>query len=387
MITIRRLAVIFLCSSLVAYASSQGNTFDRVRYNGGTISNSVDPKDWGNQLTVTSDLIVFTFKNGQKAEINPKSVTSLSYGQEAHRRVGTMIALAILVAPVALFGLFHKTRLHYIGIQFKTADGKSEGLLLQGDKDNYRAILVALQSVTGVPVSVAESDRGFIPVGVSTAMVKNSEAPQTTAAAVSSSPTQDGAIGIVNFASVPDGAEIYVDDNFVGDAPATLKLNSGKHIIVVRESGYQDWQRELVISGGTVNLNAKLVAGSSVAPAESAATRPAKPQDVSTADNDGSRTVVYRSAGMTHSSGWIGVTTKDDASQGVVITRVLPDSSASQAGLQEGDIIIALNGKPVNSGMAFDIAITRSTPGSQIRLGYMRGGSKFEVTMIVGKIG
>jgi PDZ domain/PEGA domain len=387
MITIRRLAVIFLCSSLVAYASSQGNTFDRVRYNGGTISNPVDPKDWGNQLTVTSDLIVFTFKNGQKAEINPKSVTSLSYGQEAHRRVGTMIALAILVAPVALFGLFHKTRLHYIGIQFKTADGKSEGLLLQGDKDNYRAILVALQSVTGVPVSVAESDRGFIPVGVTTAMVKNSEAPQTTAAAVSSSPTQDGAIGIVNFASVPDGAEIYVDDNFVGDAPATLKLNSGKHIIVVRESGYQDWQRELVISGGTVNLNAKLVAGASVAPAESAATRPAKPQDVSTADNDGSRTVVYRSAGMTHSSGWIGVTTKDDASQGVVITRVLPDSSASQAGLQEGDIIIALNGKPVNSGMAFDIAITRSTPGSQIRLGYMRGGSKFEVTMIVGKIG
>jgi len=47
-----------------------------------------------------------------------------------------MIALAILVAPVALFGLFHKTRLHYIGIQYPGADGKKEGILMQGDRDN-----------------------------------------------------------------------------------------------------------------------------------------------------------------------------------------------------------------------------------------------------------
>jgi len=69
-------------------------------------------------------------KDGKKLEIPPKSVTSLSYGQEAHRRVGTMVALAILVAPVALFGLFHKTRLHYIGIQYTTPDNKTGGILL-----------------------------------------------------------------------------------------------------------------------------------------------------------------------------------------------------------------------------------------------------------------
>lgn len=155
---------------------------------------------------------------------------------------------------------------------------------MQGDKDNYRAILVALQSVTGVPVSVAESERGFVPVGVTTATVKNSEASQTTAATASSSPAQDSEVGVVNVVSVPDGGDIYVDDNFVGNAPATLKLDSGKHVIVIKESGYQEWQRELTISGGTVNLNAKLVAGSSVTPAESPASRLAKPQDVSTAE-------------------------------------------------------------------------------------------------------
>ena len=294
--TIRRLTAVVLCWSLAAYASSQGNTFDRIRYNGGTLSNPVDPKDWGNQLTVTSDLIVFTFKNGQRVEVPPKSVTSLSYGEETHRRVGTMIALAILVAPVALFGLFHKTRLHFIGLQFKTPDGKSGGLLMQGDKDNYRAILVALQSVTGVPVSVAESERGFIPVGVTTAAVKNSEAPQTAATAASS-PAQEAEMGVVNVVSVPDGSDIYVDDNFVGNAPATLKLNSGKHVFVIKESGYEDWQRELTISGGTVNLNAKLVAGSSAAPAESPAGRATKPQQISIAVNGGSVTEVSHSAG------------------------------------------------------------------------------------------
>ena len=103
-------------------------------------------------------------KDGKKVDIPPKTVTSISYGQEAHRRVGTMVALAVLVAPVALFGLLHKTRLHYIGVQYATPDGKSVGILLQGDKDNYRAILVALQGVTGIPVSVAEKDREFVPV-------------------------------------------------------------------------------------------------------------------------------------------------------------------------------------------------------------------------------
>src|SRR5207249_3221652 len=83
--------------------------------------------------------------------------------------------LAILVAPVALFGLFHKTRLHYIGIQYTTPYNKTGGILLQGDKDNYRAILVSLQGVTGVPVGVGEKDREFVPVSVRAEVTKGEE--------------------------------------------------------------------------------------------------------------------------------------------------------------------------------------------------------------------
>jgi hypothetical protein len=48
-------------------------------------------KEWRNTLTVSSDVITLALKDGKKVEIPPKSVAALSYGQEAHRRVGTMI--------------------------------------------------------------------------------------------------------------------------------------------------------------------------------------------------------------------------------------------------------------------------------------------------------
>lgn len=254
----RQFLALVLCTCLVAYG--QGNTFTRVRYNGGTVSTKVDPKDWGNQLIVTSDLITFKLKDNQKIDIQPKSVTSLSYGQEAHRRVGTMIALGILVAPLALFGLFHKTRLHFIGVQYKTQEGKSGGLLLQGDKSNYRAILVALQSVAGVPVAVSEKDRELIPVGLTTEVTKSTEGPEAAEPTGQRTvPAESKDQGTIVVSSSPDGADVTVDDAFVGNAPATLKLSPGKHTIKVTLAGYKPWTREIsVLSHSEVKLVATL---------------------------------------------------------------------------------------------------------------------------------
>jgi membrane-associated protease RseP (regulator of RpoE activity) len=166
----------------------------------------------------------------------------------------------------------------------------------------------------------------------------------------------------VAITSVPAGAEIFVDQSFVGNTPSSIAVPTGKHIISVRKQGFRDWERALAVSGGAVNLNAELVPGTSPNISNPGVTETTRPEPARIAQEE--------------HTGWIGITTKDDASRGLVITRVLPDSSASQVGLQEGDIIISLNGKPVRSGMEFDVAITRSTPGSQIRLGYIRGTSK-----------
>ena len=254
----RKSLALVLCSSMLAYG--QGNTFTKVRYNGGSVASKVDPKDWNNNLTVTPDAITLETKDKVKVDIPPKSVTSLSYGQEAHRRVGTMVALAILVAPVALFGLFHKTRLHYIGIQYNTPDGKNAGILLQGDKDNYRAILVALQGVSGAPVSVSEKDRDFVPVGVTTSVAKESEDNKAGNQKPSEASTakQDSA-GTVSVSTVPEGADVYADNQFFGNGPATLKLKPGKHTVTVKMAGYKDWSRDISTDAGSeAHLTANL---------------------------------------------------------------------------------------------------------------------------------
>jgi S1-C subfamily serine protease len=142
----------------------------------------------------------------------------------------------------------------------------------------------------------------------------------------------------------------------------------------------------MVVAGGSANLNARLATSSSGPPSQSAGCSTAKSRELSpSAAVVASQTETQHSAG-TAASGWIGVTTKDDA-RGVVITRVLSSSSASDAGLQEGDVIIELNGKRVKSGMEFDVAITRSEPGSNARIAYIRNGSRLEANVKVGKMG
>lgn len=250
---VRKLMAVVLCMATVAYA--QGNSW-KVRNNGGSVASNVSPKEWDNRLTVTADAITLALKDNHALTIAPKAVTSLSYGQDAHRRVGTMIALAVLVAPVALFGLFHKTRLHYIGVQYKTADGKDAGILLQGDKSNYRAILVALQGVTGAPVSVSPKEREFVPVGVKTAVAAGAANEKETASTQQDAPNVTGSI---NVTTTPVGADVFVGDQFYGNSPVSLKLKPGKYTVQVKMSGYRDWSREVSTATGTeANLNAVL---------------------------------------------------------------------------------------------------------------------------------
>ncbi len=63
----------------------------------------------------------------------------------------------------------------------------------------------------------------------------------------------------VSLSSSPDGAEIYIDGEFIGNTPATLKLSSGKHLIRVVATDYKDWSREITtLAGSEVHLTANL---------------------------------------------------------------------------------------------------------------------------------
>ena len=216
-----------VCLPTAIYA--QGNNFDKVRYNGGSISTTVKPDEWGNKLNVTSDAIVLSLKDGQSVSINPKDVTSLSYGQEAHRRVGTAIGLAVFSLGIGALSALHKTKLHYIGINYSDKDGKKQGVLLQGDKNNFRAILVALQGVTGVPIRWNRTEMRL--TGVNTQVAKSADEPVKEPAKVAAEPAAASAAAasnvntaeaeaLVALVSTPEGAEVTVDEAFSGNAPA-----------------------------------------------------------------------------------------------------------------------------------------------------------------------
>jgi hypothetical protein len=73
------------------------------------------------------------------------------------------------------------------------------------------------------------------------------------------SPASTEEKGKILLSSMPDGADVYVDEAFVGNAPATIKLSSGKHTVKVSQQGYKDWSKEVsVFAGSEVGLKATL---------------------------------------------------------------------------------------------------------------------------------
>ncbi len=63
----------------------------------------------------------------------------------------------------------------------------------------------------------------------------------------------------VTITSEPEGAEIYVDGGLAGSTPSTLSLPAGASTIMVKQAGFQNWQRDLrVLAGSEVSLRAVL---------------------------------------------------------------------------------------------------------------------------------
>jgi hypothetical protein len=425
-----KVLALLLSGSLLAYG--KGNTFTKVRYNGGSVASKVDPKDWNNKMTVTPDAITMDFKDGQKVVIPPKSVTSLSYGQEAHRRVGTMVALAILIAPVALFGLFHKTRLHYIGIQYNTPDGKNAGILLQGDKDNYRAMLVALQGVTGAPVSVGEKERGFIPVGVTTTVAKDTgegkaarPAPAANAAPAAANPapaaaspepstpsappaettgtvkTDNAGGGLGNvvtngsntprsgeataeISSDPLGADIEIDGSFVGSTPSSVGIVAGEHTLRISKNGYKRWERTLKSSTGSIKIAAVL---EPTLPAGPAVSKDDSPRAIasSTSTTRDSEAASTPTAGLPEDL--IGVwftgnpTVRHD---GIEVAGVQPKGPAANIDMKPGDVIIAIDGHFLVTIDELRAELLRHALGKPLAIRYRHGRLTSENYLILG---
>jgi serine protease Do len=68
-----------------------------------------------------------------------------------------------------------------------------------------------------------------------------------------------------------------------------------------------------------------------------------------------------------------GLKLKQDA--GVILGDVFPESPAEKAGLKTGDIILAIDGKPMENARQMDVTLYRKAIGKKVSVEYIRGGS------------
>jgi serine protease Do len=71
--------------------------------------------------------------------------------------------------------------------------------------------------------------------------------------------------------------------------------------------------------------------------------------------------------------------------QGALVASVEPNSPGAKAGLQRGDVIETLNGKPVNSPNDLRLQIAEMMPGTTVHLQINSDGQTHEVTLTLGE--
>ena len=94
--------------------------------------------------------------------------------------------------------------------------------------------------------------------------------------------------------------------------------------------------------------------------------------------------------------GWLGVEIQDltselaesfrlPSTQGAIVAGVLRDGPADRAGLDRGDVITSIDGRPVSNVRDALELITRAAPGSSIAIAGIRSGESFSVQAEVGQ--
>ena len=92
--------------------------------------------------------------------------------------------------------------------------------------------------------------------------------------------------------------------------------------------------------------------------------------------------------------GWLGIelqssmkdpTKLGDDTQGVEVMNVMPDGPAAKAGLQQGEIITAMDNKPVDDANTLIQMVARKAPNSVVNLQVMRNKAQSSVNVTLGE--
>lgn len=75
-----------------------------------------------------------------------------------------------------------------------------------------------------------------------------------------------------------------------------------------------------------------------------------------------------------------------DSTKGALITEVNPGTPAEDAGLQSGDVIVAVNGQTVDSPSDLRLRIAGKSPGTEVEITYIRDGERQSKSVVLAEL-
>ncbi len=84
--------------------------------------------------------------------------------------------------------------------------------------------------------------------------------------------------------------------------------------------------------------------------------------------------------------GYLGIAAEQVQTCGARVMEVKPSSAAEKAGLQPGDVIVAVDGKKIGGLVDLQVAVRTRKAGDTISLTYERGNDQKTVTATLGAI-
>ena len=169
----------------------------------------------GGKLDVNIDDVRLV--DGEKAPL--RAVKEVKGGGHTGAMTGAMIGTAIVFFPAAPLFLF----MH--GKDITIPKGTEVTAYINGD----------------IPLD---------PVRFQPKEVKSAADPTVAQSPAGPGAPANGVDPTVEVKSTPDGADITVDDKYIGSTPSTLKLAPGDHRIKLEKSGFKTWERTLTVSAG-----------------------------------------------------------------------------------------------------------------------------------------
>jgi hypothetical protein len=164
--------------------------------------------------------------DGEKAPL--RAVKEAKGGGHTGAMTGAMIGTAIVFFPAAPLFLF----MH--GKDITIPKGTEITAYINGD----------------IPLDPLRFKKAEVKPTIDATVAPGSTAPATSV---------DSSVSSVDVKSSPDGAEITIDDKYMGSTPSTLKLAPGDHKVKLEKSGFKVWERTLAVgAGANANINATL---------------------------------------------------------------------------------------------------------------------------------